>query len=181
MVIIGLTALRSACLSSTTRSVSPLARAVVVYCCPSTSSMLPRMMRVSPAVMAVEITSAGTTKCLARSQVLPRRLISGWSIEVMPPIGSQLPVEAIRNNSSDARKKLGIDRPKKASTAIDWSCQRYWRAAAMTPAGIENPHASSSDTTDSSSVLAARCETSTNTGALKVCEKPKSPCAAFHR
>ena len=99
----------------------------------------------------------------------------------MPPIGSQLPVEAIRNNSSDARKKLGIDRPKNASTAIDWSCHRYWRAAAITPAGTENPHASSSDTTASSRVLAARCETSVNTGALKVCEKPRSPWAAFHR
>ena len=129
----------------------------------------------------MEITSAGTTRCLARSHIFPKVESWSWSIEVMPPIGSQLPVAEITYSSTAARKKFGIDSPKKASTAIDWSCHRYWRAAAMMPAGIENPHASSSDTTDSSSVLAARCLTSTNTGALKVCEKPKSPCAAFHR
>ena len=56
----------------TQRSASPLARAVVMYCSSSTSSMLVRMIRVIVAVPAAPTTTTGTHRCLSRSHAFAR-------------------------------------------------------------------------------------------------------------
>ena len=60
-VTIGISAFRSACLSTTTRPASPLAAAVRMYSERITSSMQARVVRAMLAALAVPRQSAGST------------------------------------------------------------------------------------------------------------------------
>ena len=86
------------------------------------SSMVERMIRVSWAMPEVPSTITGITMCFAMSRKRPTAVISPWSMDVMPPMGSQVPptpeVAVTTNNNRKARKKLGMARPTKAKTEI---------------------------------------------------------------
>ena len=61
MVMIGISALRSACLRTTSRGRRPLAAAVRMYSDPSTSSMQARVVRAMLAALAVPRQNAGSS------------------------------------------------------------------------------------------------------------------------
>ena len=73
-VTMGIAELRSVCLAMTRPSPSPLARAVVMYSSPRTSSTAERVSRATRA----EKNAASTTDGMTR-----------WASEPVPPVGSQ--------------------------------------------------------------------------------------------
>ena len=120
-VITGLMAMRTACLTVTVRSGSPLARSAVMYGSPITSSRLPRTTRMMLAVPAVPITITAIHTCLRKStsfsQLHGALRSSG---ENRPPTGKSSTSSANTIRIS-ARKKLGIDSPMKPAKVAMWS------------------------------------------------------------
>ena len=109
----GLMAMRTGYLNSRVRSSTPLERAVITYCLRSSSSIVPRMMRISPPVPAVPTTTIGTGRWVIRSHSFARLngsvTISG---ENRPPIvtPNQTLNKYIRIRAS---RKLGVASPMK--------------------------------------------------------------------
>ena len=71
VLTIGLIATRRGYLNKRVLSFTPLARTVTTYCFFNSSSSVPRMTRISPAVPAVPMTMMGMGRCLSRSMNLP--------------------------------------------------------------------------------------------------------------
>ena len=64
--------MRTGYLNRSRFSPTPLARAVVTYCLPSSSSIMARKVRIMPAVLAMPITSTSTANRGSMSMTLPQ-------------------------------------------------------------------------------------------------------------
>jgi len=74
----GLIAIRIGYLKRSVRSLTPLARAVITYCFCNSSSRLPRITRIIPAVPDVPMTMMGMGRCLSKSTIFPKLQGAHW-------------------------------------------------------------------------------------------------------
>jgi hypothetical protein len=80
-----------------------------------------------------------------------------------------------------ARKKIGIDIPRRDTTRLPWSIAVPWRLAAMKPSGTPRTIEKIIAATASSTVAGKRCFSSSITGRRLVIESPKSNEIEFFR
>ena len=106
-VTIGIMALRKAWRSSTSRSLTPLARAVRMKSWRITAIISARTKRVKPATLSNVSDSTGRTRYCSRSQKPPLPMVSS------PPAGSQPSQTAKTKIRISASQKDGAERPAK--------------------------------------------------------------------
>ena len=73
-------------------------------------------------------------------------------------------------------KKVGSEKPMKASVLAIWSKSEYGRVAAYTPTGSAMSSASTCEEPMISSVTGMRCRISVSTSTRLAKEKPQLPC-----
>ncbi|MBT9154732.1 MAG: hypothetical protein DDT39_01411 [Firmicutes bacterium] len=160
IVMTGIMAHFRACTHITTRSLSPLARAVRIKSSLSTSSILDLMSLAERAAIPVPTVRAGSIK---------------WRSVPKPNTGSHLSCKPKSSISNRASQKLGIDNPSKEPKRAAESAMVFCLVAARMPAGKAITIATTIEASASCMVAPKALRNIVATGSPVCIDSPKSP------